>query len=501
MENAVLTVNGKKIEVKKGSLLSDALSQEKPCGGKGSCGKCKVTAHGDLSPLSAAEVRLLTKEELVSGIRLACLTHILGDCEITIDGAGKDVILTDGSLGKLPLAPRFEKYGAALDIGTTTLAARLFDKKGNLLSEASAVNPQGKWGADVISRIEADLSGKGEALSRAVKDAIEKLLLSLAKDAEIHTKDVDGLVITGNTVMLHLLTGTSTEPLSHAPFAAKERFGKTAAAKELGLSVLSENTKIYLPPCISAFLGADTVCAMLASGLLDAKDPTLLVDIGTNGEIVLNDHGKLTACSAAAGPAFEGVGISSGMRGQVGAIDAVSLVNGRFTPHVIGGAKAKGICGSGIVDAIACLLAIEELDSSGYLEAPAHLADGVTLTQEDIRSVQLAKSAICAGLETLLASQKLTVGDLSRLFVAGGFGSFLNLKSAERIGLLPKGTAQKSAAVGNSALAGAAMLLLDKFLADIAARLADTTTPLDLATNQTFFEKYTEGMLFPHPHP
>ncbi len=499
-EFAVVTVNGTVLSAKRGQRLSELLDIDAPCGGHGKCGKCKVIAVGALSPLSDAERMHLSADEISRGVRLACVTVVLGDCQVQTD-LGKEntkkQIVTDGDVPPFDLNPSFSQYGVAVDIGTTTLAARLYDANGQILSEASRLNPQSNWGADVISRIEADLRGEGKALSSAICQALDQVVQALAKDAGVSADQIDGAVITGNTVMLYLLTATSTEPLSHAPFTMNRGFGETVTAKALGLDSLMADTPIYLPPCISAFVGADITCAILSSQLTKSDAPMLLVDIGTNGEIALWQNGKLSVCSTAAGPAFEGVGIAMGMNAAAGAIDRVSLDGDSLLTHTIGEITPKGICGSGLIDAVACLLENETLDPSGYLEDdPIEIQSPVTLTQKDIRMVQLAKSAICAGIVTLMKVADVPVEQLSALLVAGGFGRYLNMENAGKIGLLPPALIPVTKTVGNAALSGAILMLLDQSSRIAAVKLAEQATTVDLATNPVFMDEYTNGMLF-----
>lgn len=489
-------VNGTPLLTVAGTSLSEIVNGEKPCGGHGKCGKCRVIARGELSDPTDAEIDLLTADELSGGIRLACMTYALGDCEITTLSHEKSLqIVTDGVLPEIEIDPAFEKYGVAIDIGTTTLAAGLYDTDGRLLCVTSCLNPQQKWGADVISRIEAALDGKSSELSKAIKRALDDVISGLAAEAGIVAKEIDGVVITGNTVMLSLLTEQSVEPFSHAPFDAERLFGESLTARELELSCLEPEATVYLSPCISAFVGADTTCAILATQLCEG-DTAMLADIGTNGEIGLWHKGRLTVCSTAAGPAFEGVGISMGMRGADGAIDKVSIENGRLKAHVMGDGEPMGICGSGLVDAVACMLDLEIVDDSGYLEEDEYvLRSPVCLTPKDIRMLQLAKSAICAGLVTLIRTEGADVQDISVLYVAGGFGNYLNKDSAARIGLLPKDLAKKSKAVGNAALAGASMILLNDGMKEKAVKLARLAKTVDLSTSPAFSEQYMAGMM------
>ena len=493
-----VTVNGKAVKAERGTVLSEIIKGEKPCGGHGKCGKCKVIAEGMISEISHTETELLTADEISRGVRLSCLTYAFGECRIETDSKAEGArIMTDGELPVFELKPAFSGYGVAIDIGTTTLAARLYGKDGAAVAETSRLNPQSEWGADVVSRIEAALGGQDIALKTAILKALDGMIDDLAGGAGVGNDDIDGVVITGNSVMLSLLIGQSVEPFSHAPFDIERRFGETIKAGELGLTSLNEEALVYLPPCISAFVGADMVCAILGIELCD-KDTVMLADIGTNGEMALWKDGRLTVCSTAAGPAFEGVGISNGMRGSVGAVDRVVLNDVKLMAHVIGDTEALGICGSGLVDAVACMLDIEAVDETGYLEDdPFNVKGIVDITQDDIRMLQLAKSAIYAGLMTLLESENTRETDVATLYIAGGFGNYLSRESAARIGLLPRELSKRSEAVGNAALTGAAMLLLNTDLRERAVELSKRARLLELSVSPTFTEYYMTGMMFP----
>ena len=502
---AVVTLNGTShtcpVGTSLGTLLSHHGQGTMPCGGHGKCGKCLITVKGEVSAPSDDEKRILSAQELERGVRLACRTTVLGDCTVTTAEQGKGQIVTDGrfpaSMKNRPLSPAFSTYGVAIDIGTTTLAARLFDGAGQLLSETSRLNPQSVWGADVISRMEAALAGNAQKIAKVIRQALNAMVVDLAAAAHLQATDIQALVITGNTVMLYLLTETDVEPLTHAPFAARRLFGETLAAAELSFTALHPETPVYLPPCIAAFVGADTTTATLASDLREIPETSLLCDIGTNGEMVLWHEGSLYACSTAAGPAFEGAGISMGMGGKTGAIDRVWVENGEIQAHVIGEAAPIGLCGSGLVDAVAALLDTEILDETGYLEDdPAVISAPVEITQEDIRAVQLAKSAIHAGMRTMIKAAKLSCDGVKTLYIAGGFGSYLDVKNAGKIGLLPEELVERVAVLGNAALTGAAMLLLCTDLRASCEKLARETRIVELATNPVFVNEYVERMMF-----
>ena len=497
-DEITVTVNGEKRQARRGMLLGELLKQEDfsmPCAGMGRCGKCRVRAEGQLGDPGAAERERLSEEELEAHIRLACQTVILGPWTVEWETPKAMQIQVAQAAGEGHGVPLFQKLGAAVDLGTTTLAAQLYGEKG-LLAQAGMENPQKVFGADVISRMEHSLAGEGEALKEAVCRGISELLETTAQQAGVRAEEIDTIVITGNTAMLYLLTGRNPECLSRAPFQADWLAGEWIPARELSLPC--REARVYLPPCISAFVGADTTCAMLHTGSGNRQEPELLVDIGTNGEIVLCNRGELLCCSTAAGPAFEGAGLSCGMPAKEGAVSHVKWKNGVFQVEVIGEKAAVGLCGSGVIDAVSCLLRSGQMDETGYMEAgKAELTERVILLQEDIRKVQLAKSAICAGILTMLHRAELPADALSHILVAGGFGNYLNLESALAIGLLPEVEPKKILVCGNAALAGAAKLLWNGEKRTEAAGLAARAHTVNLAEDPFFQESYMEGMLFP----
>lgn len=499
METEMVTVlvNGQGIQIPKGETLEGALKKKgglkMPCAGNGICGKCKVTAEGALSEPDETERCLLTEEERNHKIRLACRTRVLGDCRIFFTGGeinqGKENLQKEGSAAN----PLFFQLGAAIDIGTTTMAAALYGEDG-LLARAGCDNPQAVFGADVISRIEKSMAGEAEALAGAVKEGIVNLLEALLQKSGRSADELDTIVICGNTAMLYLLTARDPKPLSRAPFAADWLAGEWLTGQQLGLSGC-KNARIYLPPCISAFVGADITMAMLT--VTEEKENRLLVDIGTNGEIVLWKKGGIVCCSTAAGPAFEGAGLKMGMPGTDGAVSHVTAGENGLCAEVIGNTEPAGICGSGVIDAVSCLLQTGQMDETGYLEEEeAVIAGKVRLFQEDIRKIQLAKSAICAGILSMLHRAGLAVEDLEELLVAGGFGSFIRLENAIAIGLLPPIDTEKITVCGNAALAGAVLLLRDASLMGKAAALAERAETVNLASDEFFKNAYMEGMLF-----
>lgn len=453
-----------------------------PCGGRGVCGKCAVTLFGDVSHPSAAEDKL--------GTRLACQATLLGNAEVTLPSLLPMQQIEGGSASIIhPAAPMSGRFGAAIDIGTTTIALLLYDlATGQCIGASSMLNPQTSVAADVIGRIDAALHGKADSLRHQAESALQTLLISACAQSGIQTGEVASLVVTGNTTMLYLLTGRDPYSLSRAPFTADHLFGHAD-------TLFCRCT--YLPGCLHAFVGADTTCALLACGMTQREETALLCDVGTNGELALWHHGKLYIASTAAGPAFEGAGISCGCTSIPGAIDRVDLMNGMLHCHTISEKKAVGICGSGLLDAVAAALDLGLLDETGYIEEDCiDLRDGIQLQQSDIRSVQLAKAATYAGIMSLLEAAHCLPDEVTTLYLAGGFGSHLNIRSAARIGLIPEELASKVQVIGNAALDGAAHLLIDTHLRDRIADMQRCATHIRLDGNPAFAELYIESMMF-----
>ena len=450
-----------------------------PCGGRGRCGKCTVRAEGNLSPLSEAEKK--------AGTRLSCQTTLLGDAQVRLD-CNRGLVETSGST-PLPGDAMDGTYGAAVDIGTTTIALKLYDlENGGLLAQKGAMNPQVGVAADVMGRIGAAMEGQLPLLQAMVTEEIQNLLTVACRDAGRRPQDVGSLVVTGNTTMLYLLTGRDPACLSAAPFRADCLFDQNDTL--LGIPV-------YYPPCMNAFVGADITCAVLDSGMHLKEETALLCDIGTNGELALWRDGKLYVTSTAAGPAFEGAGISCGCGSIPGAIDRVRMENGRIRCHTIGEQPPVGLCGSGLVDAVAVFLENGHIDETGAVEEDfLPLSGNVRLLPSDIRAVQLAKGAIAAGIRTLLELAEVSEADIHTLYIAGGFGSHLNPASAAAIGLIPESMLDRVKILGNSALSGAARLLLDRREISAAQKLAAAAVPLALSGNSRFNRHFMNAMLF-----
>lgn len=465
------------------ALLQQADCQLRhPCGGRGQCGKCAVELRGKVSEPSA--------QERLRGLRLSCQAVILGDAVVTLPDTENGLqIETNGRVCVSSGTPMAGRLGLSVDIGTTTLAVRLYDlKSGSLLAACSALNPQTSVAADVMGRIDAALHGQLPLLQQQILRAVGALLQEACQKAGCPASEADILLLTGNTTMLYLLTGRDPVSLARAPFQADTLFGAD--------TVLLDR-RAYLPLCMNAFVGADITCAVLASRMCTRNETALLCDIGTNGEIALWHSGTLYVTSTAAGPAFEGAGISCGCGSVRGAIDRVHVGQGQLCIHTIADAPPVGICGSGLIDAVAALLSLDEISPTGAI-APGGIPLGgsVRLLPADIRAVQLAKAAIAAGIALLLHHAQIDADAVSRLYVAGGFGSHLDLQSAAAIGLLPQALVPRAVVLGNAALAGASELLLDQTLLADTQAIVRRSQHVPLAGDPLFNDTYIENMLF-----
>lgn len=529
-------VQGQPIQFVDQILLMDALrvlgiSYAMPCGGHGTCGKCTVWVQGIVTEPNEAEKVLLHKyphsEPPAAGyaLRLACYCTLHSDGAIILP-AHVMCIVTDG-VGTLPFydgesvsnGNKAGVLGFAADIGTTTIALRLFDlKSGSLLSSLAEMNKQSFYGADVLSRIVyANAHGVSVLQDVLVKQLTDMMQVSLSS-MNIHASQVGRMVLVGNTTMLHFLCGLDPRGIGVAPFIPQSLFGKTIPANNI-FSMFERVTSLYIPPCISAYVGADIISGMLATGFdvfsshLSGEN-RLLVDVGTNGEMVMQMGGKLVCCATAAGPAFEGAQIEMGMPAMQGAICFVSTQNGAITYQTIGDALPCGICGTGMISALALLLHEGIVDETGLLCQKGHAFEvlvqeqngqlvfcigdsGIVITAQDIRQMQLAKAAIAAGIETLLQTEEASVEHIAALLLAGGFGSQLKPQEAARIGLIPEAFANKTYAVGNAALQGASIMLFSKAHRHQAEEMACYAQEHSLSGSALFMERYIENMMFP----
>jgi uncharacterized 2Fe-2S/4Fe-4S cluster protein (DUF4445 family) len=454
------------------------LGVEFPCGGESACGGCKIRVLSGHVPITAPMRQALSEAELAEGWRLACCSEARESVVVEVDQWSLPVLTDEQST---PLEPR-EGFGAAIDLGTTTLAAQLVDlATGEVLAVETALNPQARHGADVMSRIQYDLRRPGE-LTAMIRQTLGQMLARLAAG-----RTLEEVLIAGNTVMHHLFCGLSVKPLAAVPFLSPELGERRFSARELGWG-----TQVRFLPCLGGFVGSDLLAGIVATRLGEQSATHALFDIGTNGEIVLGSRDGILCASTAAGPAFEGGRISAGMTARAGAIDAVRIHDGAYECHVLGGKVARGICGSGLVDAAACALELGQVLPSGRLTGGVktlRLTENVSLTQSDIRELQLAKGAMAAGLKILAGAPPRSI------WLAGAFGSYIKEAAARAIGLLPQDAAIQP--VGNSALRGARMLLLTPTHRDaLLVRLCALTRHVELAADPAFQDTFADCMAF-----
>lgn len=446
--------------------IAAGLHPDAPCGGKGTCGKCKVIIGG--------------KEVL------ACQTIIDRDLTVFSEKEETEKILTTG-LAVSTVPEGRHPYVMAFDIGTTTVVAYLMDgHTGQLTATASCKNPQGQYGADVISRIEQVLQEGGEILRDTIREAMAQLTQELCSRTGISLTEIGVVSIVGNTAMHHLLLNIDPKPLVTPPYMPN-----IFEALEL------EKGRVRILPNIAGFVGGDTVGCMVATRFDRLEEISLMIDIGTNGEMVLGSWNRRIACSTAAGPAFEGAKISCGMRGAEGAVDHVWMEEGQVKYHVIGETPPEGLCGSGLLDLIAVLLDLELIDESGYLEEKEYkLCDNVILTQKDVREVQLAKAAIRAGIELLAEELGAEIADIQKVYLAGAFGNYLTPASACRIGMIPPVLLDRIQPIGNAAGEGAKLCALNREEYLYSQTLAKTTEFLELASLPQFQDCYVDALEF-----
>lgn len=481
LQNGQRTVQTFQLPAPLSALLTDL---PQPCGGRGFCGSCRVRVTGKVSAPTAQERSRLTAAQLRDGVRLACQVTALGDITVTRQSGGS-VEKTDAAEPALQ-KPLGTSYGFTVDLGTTTLWAALYDlRTGRRVASASAANPQRIMGADVLTRMEYAMQGHGGELSRAVQHALFDLCAGLLMQARLAPNDADAAVLVGNTAMLYLLLDLDPTSIALSPFRSETCFGDFYPADFLPVR---RGTKVYIPRCISAFLGADAAAAALACGM-DRNCRRMLADLGTNGEILLRDGDRFLGCSCAAGPAFEGVGLACGMPATAGTVSSVLLSGGQTVYETVDHKPPVGICGSGYADWIACLRKIGKLQKDGTLESDrVYLADTpLYITQQDVRAFQLAKSAVRTGMQILLDEAGCTLPD--SLDIAGSFGTALRVRSVAQIGLIPPPTAPIARAVGNAAGTGAAMILLDERCMQRVHDLAAQTITVQLADRADFNDR------------
>ncbi|MFP4475260.1 MAG: ASKHA domain-containing protein [Desulfatibacillaceae bacterium] len=551
------------------ALKREGLAMESPCDGNGICGQCLIRVK---NPGSVPETPHdgLGEEKMRMGFRLACrlvpdqdieivsipllspgeteeecriLSHDSFDQEDSEENQDRDMLENVGAWklnpsariretesgyelvyaghpGALPLPdwkPEYRPTGLAVDIGTTTMVASLLClETGEELSTASCLNPQTAYGHDVMTRIQKGSDAEGlEELAAAAHKGLKRIIMEVCKDSETDPRQVVDVVLGGNTTMLQLAGRVDPEPLGRTPFNVGLQGGAVYAATDFGMPV-NPAARLYIPPIAHAFVGSDVSAGLLACSDFFKKDSRVLfLDVGTNGEMGLSANGEWTVTSTAAGPAFEGAGLSCGMRARVGALEAVSAEEG-FVLSTIGDAPVKGVCGSGVIDLVAALLETGAMEFTGRMvrpgqenDLPGELAgrleeidgqpavrvgEGVYFTQKDVRQVQLAKSAIRTAVDMLIEEGGNPV--LDAVILSGGFGHSLRPVSLEIIGMIPPGMAEKVVFAGNTSLLGSLKLLADhngrKFIQDKMTRVRH----VHLVDKPEYMDRYVMSMEF-----
>ena len=507
---------------------------ETPCGGKGTCGKCKVTVTKPYyKDVLACRTRICDGMEIIVGRKestgtkedsMVVLTNGGNVSEKFNEHVNRNVVLKEETVNESEKVESNAGTLAACDIGTTTVVCYLIDKEtGQIISTRSSANPQRSFGADVLSRIEA--AGRIEASSEPGLKIMQTQIVSLLNGfisemlTECGRTKVSRFSVAGNTVMCHLLMGISPEKLGKAPFMPDEYFGREFNPLDIGI----ENCQtMIIFPAVSGFVGGDITAGMMET--VNRNELTLYLDIGTNGEMALGKGDRYVCCATAAGPAFEGAQIELGMPASKGAVDKVWLEGRRIKYSVIGNDRPVGLCGSGLIDALAVLLKAGIIDENGTIlsgqELPilfrsyvfeveaedaaqstetslaVHIAPGVYITQEDIRKLQLAKGAIAAGIEVLFKEYGCTPCNIDVLTFAGGFGNYIDKASAAAIGLFPQELLDKAKEVGNAAGNGAVSAALSQEAWERALEISGNMRYIELASYPHFNEMYVEHMNF-----
>jgi uncharacterized 2Fe-2S/4Fe-4S cluster protein (DUF4445 family) len=518
------------------SLLAHALRAGipllSPCGGESRCGKCRVTVSGDAR--GGDDPGILSKAEIAAGIRLACrCVPRPGSVSVTVLPESRPARLSAYLDGKdmagdgpfLPLrraVPGGKPLGVAMDLGTSTLAGALVDMSdGTVLARASADNPQMSCGEDLISRIvfAEETHGGFTLLRERLLQGVEGLMIRLLGMAPVRG-EISHVVAAGNTVISHILYDISPSPIRRPPYRPALKEYPVARGGTLGIGV-APDARWRIFPSLGGFVGGDVVADILASGMHRTGEVSLLFDVGTNGEVALGNRDWRIACSSSAGPAFEGGDIGCGMRAYPGAIESVRIDRETAAAEwtVIGRGRPAGICGSGILDLCAELFRAGVIDRAGrfarrggdFLRStergdsyvvvpPDQSATGreVSLCEADLKSILRTKAALCAAAESMLRAVGLPRDAVARVYIAGGFGNFLDLRSALTIGLFPPFPLSRFVPLGNASLAGAIGALRNRRRWKEAVGLAAETVYHDLSSDPGFMEMYQRALFLPH---
>lgn len=489
------------------ALLRQGIYVSAVCGGRGTCGKCRIqVVEGEL-PVTPSDRKKLKEEELAAGYRLACRAVPEGDCTIRLCFQTDEAFnVVGGRESAASKEKAMSRYAIAIDIGTTTLAMQLLDlKTGSAVDTYTGINHQRAYGSDVISRIQASNDGKGELLRRSICQDLLAGIRRMTGNLGLEKNQVERIVIGGNTTMGHLLLGFSCEHLGVFPFKPVDISTIHRSFEEVFESSELE-CEVILIPGISTYVGGDIVSGLLSCGFAENEKVCLLVDLGTNGEMAVGNKDKIFVTSTAAGPAFEGGNISWGMGSVAGAVCSVKIQDGKAQVETISDQPPEGLCGTGVIETTAELVKSGLVDETGLLDEEyfetgfplAETPDGesITFTQKDVREIQLAKAAVRAGMETLLLRYGVTYDQVDTLYLAGGFGFHIDQDKAIDIGLLPKAFRGRIKAVGNSSLSGAEKYISGETAIYQTDKIVEIAKEIELSTDPDFNELYMEHMYF-----
>ncbi|MEG0591369.1 MAG: ASKHA domain-containing protein [Lachnospiraceae bacterium] len=499
------------IPCKERQSLLDAMIQENRChsavcGGKGTCGKCKIQVLQGEIEISQPDADFFTTQELKEGFRLACKAYPKQNCTIVLHFRGEE----EFSIVSEYHAAQYRgeqisggHYGIATDIGTTTIAMQLVELETKTVVDTyTAMNQQRAYGADVISRIESSNRGKAGLLRTCICEELQKGIHSLLDSNKV---EIEHMTIGANTTMIHLLMGYSCKNLGVFPFTPVNIDTIDTSYFQLFQSE-EYDFPITLFPGISTYVGGDIVAGLYACGFDQKEKPSVLIDLGTNGEMAIGNKEKILTTSTAAGPAFEGGNITDGIGSIPGAICNATMKDGIVKIRTIGDTAPVGICGTGVIDLTYELMKAEFLDETGLLEegcfeegiplGKSQQGKTIAFYQKDIREIQLAKSAVRAGLETLLIHYGVTYEEIDKIYIAGGFGYKMDIEKAIGIGLLPKECETKIETVGNSSLKGACCYLTEADAGNRVKNIVNISEEIQLANDKNFNEFYMEYMYF-----
>ncbi len=481
---------GKKIQVNEQTPLIDVLHElgiEFPCGGKGTCGKCRVRLLDGEITISEAHQRKIDQLALSPEWRLACFSKCTGDITLEIEQFNTLILADESTFDYIPQ----KGFGIAVDIGTTTLVAQLIDlSSAKVVDVETMLNPQVKHGSDLISRIQACLDGKAAEMTLIIRSAIGSMIEMMLKR---QNRDLQKVILVGNSAMRLIFCDYDVSPLAMYPFHTDNLGYTHFHPEQLGWKFsIKENITWY--PSIGSFVGSDILAGIVATGLHEKEHYTALIDLGTNGEIVIGNRERILCTSTAAGPAFEGANISMGMRAVTGAISSFSLHEEAIEAYVIGNTHPRGICGSALIDAVAILSQLKLIGLFGEIlsgDDHVNLIGDIILTQKDIYEFQLAKAAIASGLEILANNLSIPLSDIGQVYIAGGFGNYINLENVSALGMIKLPT-KRISKIGNTALIGAKMFLfLDE---KISNSILQKTRHVNLEGDPNFQDIYVENM-------